>query len=92
MTAIGHRFLVAGRVQGVGFRWFVWRKAQALGVTGWARNLPDGRVEVEAHGSIESLEALAVALKTGPPASRVESVERTDIPHQSDTPKSFTTM
>lgn len=51
------RFLVSGMVQGVGFRWFVARHARALGLGGYARNLPDGRVEVVASGA--GMEALA---------------------------------
>lgn len=69
------RFLVTGTVQGVGFRWFVGRTARRLGLTGFARNLPDGSVEVVAAGSEAALAELAAALAVGPPAARVRSVD-----------------
>ena len=73
------RFLVSGVVQGVGFRWFVARHARALGLTGFARNLPDGRVEVVAaaadHAALGRLEE---RLRAGPAHARVEAVERED--------------
>ena len=55
------RFLVRGRVQGVGFRWFVEREAHVLGIAGWVRNNADGSVEVLAIGSREQLLGLAIA-------------------------------
>lgn len=66
------RFLVSGRVQGVGFRAFVAEAARAAGVSGWVRNLADGRVEVFAEGEPASLEALAGACARGPLLSRVD--------------------
>jgi acylphosphatase len=73
------RFLVRGRVQGVGFRWFVSRQAQGLGVTGYVRNLVDGSVEVLAHAaSAEVLQRLEEQLGRGPHGAAVESVERED--------------
>jgi acylphosphatase len=73
------RFLVSGMVQGVGFRWFVARHARALNLTGFARNLPDGRVEVLVSGeqatAISRLEGL---LRTGPANAQVDRVERHD--------------
>lgn len=69
-------FRVVGRVQGVGFRWWARRTAQALGVSGWVRNLPDGSVEVQASGSRVALEQLETMLHKGPTASRVDRVER----------------
>jgi acylphosphatase len=77
MTAT--RFLVSGRVQGVFFRAATRERALALGISGHARNLPDGRVEVLASGSPEALSALADWLEVGPPAARVERVEREEI-------------
>ena len=65
---------VAGRVQGVGFRYFVTRSARGLGLSGYVRNLPDGMVEVAASGNRASLDALAALLKKGPPGAVVESV------------------
>jgi len=83
------RFLVRGRVQGVGFRWFVWKTAERLGLGGLARNLPDGSVEVVAEGPGPALEQLAQALQRGPPLAQVERVERSDVPHDMALPKQF---
>ena len=69
---------VSGRVQGVGFRWFVLREAEASAVVGWVRNLDDGRVEVWAEGRDEALEALVQAVGRGPRHARVDGVERRD--------------
>ncbi len=68
------RFLVSGRVQGVGYRWFAVLAANRLGIHGYARNLADGRVEVYALGPPEQLAALRAELETGPRASRVTGV------------------
>ena len=72
------RWLIEGMVQGVGFRFFVQHKAAALGISGWARNLSDGRVEVYATGEEERLADLAAALHMGPRMARVRSVEEQD--------------
>jgi acylphosphatase len=69
-------YLVSGRVQGVRYRFFVEREAQVLGITGYVRNLYDGRVEVYALGSRRSLEKLRRQLESGPPGARVERVEQ----------------
>jgi acylphosphatase len=69
------RFLVRGRVQGVGFRWFVEREAHLLGIAGWVRNNADGSVEVLAIGSREQLIGLQSRLRQGPRAARVDDVE-----------------
>ena len=69
------RCLVKGRVQGVWFRASTRRQAQALGVTGYARNLPDGRVEVLACGQKGSIAQLKAWLWEGPAAADVKSVE-----------------
>jgi len=69
------RALVHGRVQGVGFRWFVARRAEERGLGGTVRNLADGSVEVIAQGPRASLEALLDELRRGPPRSRVERVD-----------------
>ncbi len=71
-------FLVRGRVQGVGFRWFVEREAQILGIAGWVRNNADGSVEVLAMGSREQLLGLRSRLRAGPRAARVDEVEETE--------------
>ena len=71
------RFLVRGRVQGVGFRWFVSRQARRLGVGGYVCNLPDGSVEVLAHSEDPAtLNQFADLLAEGPGHALVESVER----------------
>ncbi|MBL7166844.1 MAG: acylphosphatase [Dehalococcoidales bacterium] len=67
--------IVHGRVQGVYFRTFVVRRGAELGLTGYARNLPDGTVEVRAEGETGQLQKLLDHLKTGPPAARVEKVD-----------------
>jgi acylphosphatase len=69
------RWLIGGRVQGVGFRFFVQHKATVLGLGGWARNLDDGRVEVYAVGSPDKLNELAASLHMGPRMADVRSVE-----------------
>jgi acylphosphatase len=67
--------LVSGRVQGVGFRAFARRVALRCGLTGGARNLDDGRVEVEVEGPRGSIDDLVEAMKQGPPGSRVDRVD-----------------
>ena len=71
---IARRCLVAGRVQGVFYRASTRARAQSLGVTGYARNLPDGRVEVLACGSASAVQALCDWLWEGPPAAHVTAV------------------
>jgi acylphosphatase len=82
-------FLVSGMVQGVGFRWFVARHARSLGLSGYARNLPDGRVEVVVDGPETSLPDLEQLLRSGPAYAQVESVERTSSPAAFPIGKSF---
>ena len=65
---------VSGRVQGVGFRWFVLRAAREMSLDGTVSNLPDGKVEVVARGPAGELKKMAAALKRGPFAARVTSV------------------
>jgi len=69
------RFIVRGRVQGVGFRWFVEREAHTLGIAGWVRNNHDGSVEVLAQGTRDQLAGLHSRLREGPRAARVDEVE-----------------
>jgi acylphosphatase len=67
-------FLIQGRVQGVGFRWFVHREASELDLRGWVRNTEDGDVEVVATGTAADLAELRASLKQGPRGSRVDRV------------------
>jgi acylphosphatase len=85
-------FLVSGMVQGVGFRWFVARHARSLGLSGYARNLPDGRVEVVVSGPERVLPDLEELLRTGPAYAQVEKVERSDQPAAFPIGKSFDIM
>ena len=73
------RFLVRGRVQGVGFRWFVEREAHILQIAGWVRNNPDGTVEVLAQGTRDQLTGLRSRLQEGPRAARVDQVAESDV-------------
>ena len=72
------RFVVRGRVQGVGFRWFVEREAHMLGIAGWVRNNADGSVEVLAMGTRDQLTGLRSRLQEGPRAARVDNVEESE--------------
>lgn len=74
------RFVVRGRVQGVGFRWFVEREAHILGIAGWVRNNHDGSVEVLAQGTRDQLSGLHSRLREGPRAARVDAVEESVVP------------
>jgi acylphosphatase len=68
------RFVVRGRVQGVGFRYFVREYAQIEGLHGWVTNRADGAVEVFAEGERESLRRFEMQLRKGPPAARVDDL------------------
>ena len=83
------RWVVAGRVQGVGYRWFVHSRASKLGVAGWVRNLEDGSVEVVAEGSADALASLDEIIRKGPPGASVTSVTTNDVPHEAVDTKSF---
>jgi acylphosphatase len=74
------RYLVRGRVQGVGFRWFVEREAHTLGIAGWVRNNHDGSVEVLAQGTRDQLSGLHSRLREGPRAARVDNIDVSDAP------------
>jgi acylphosphatase len=82
-------WIIRGRVQGVGFRWFVTREAERLELGGFVRNLPDGSVEVVSQGSDAALQALERELRRGPPHARVESVEQLHVPLELEIPGSF---
>jgi len=72
---IARRFIVRGRVQGVGFRWFVDNEARQLGLAGWVRNNVDGTVETLAMGTEHQLAMLRNRLERGPRAARVDKVQ-----------------
>lgn len=80
--SISARLLMAGRVQGVGFRAATERQARMLGITGWVRNRWDGRVEAVIEGSPTAVEAMADWCQQGDPPAQVESMERFDQPPQ----------
>ena len=77
---VARRFLVSGRVTGVGFRYFTQDVARREGLTGVVRNLPDGRVEAIAEGDTESLTRFEIAIRRGPAHARVEQVEVDALP------------
>ena len=83
---IARRCLVSGRVQGVFYRASTRERARALGVSGHARNLADGRVEVLACGEPAAVDALCDWLRQGPPSAQVASVEVAELDAQSLTP------
>jgi acylphosphatase len=67
--------IAEGRVQGVGYRWFVQKTATKFGIKGYVRNLPDGTVEIEAEGEQESLAIFIIELKKGPLGSHVQDLK-----------------
>lgn len=74
--AVGvRRYLISGKVQGVGYRYFTTRVARELSLTGWVRNLPDGRVEAVAAGPVARLKRFASELRIGPPRAEVSGIE-----------------
>ncbi len=72
-------YLVKGRVQGVGFRWFVHREAAALDLRGWVRNTESGHVEVVAAGEAAQLDELSTALRRGSRGSRVDAIDTREL-------------
>lgn len=86
------RFEVFGMVQGVGFRWFVARHARSLGLTGYARNLPNGSVEVVVDGPEDAIPELERMLQSGPASAQVERVERATEPGTIPTTRGFDVM
>lgn len=84
--------VVHGRVQGVGFRWFVRTEARRLGLAGWVRNLPDGTVELRASGIAQFLAALEQAIQRGPDGAavtQISQVESLGPDSRADTPYPF---
>lgn len=79
MNTVARRFVVHGRVQGVGFRYFVVSEAESLGIVGWVRNLPGGEVEGVVEGEEPQVAELLVRVNEGPPMSRVTNVDVSEI-------------
>ena len=75
---VARRFMIAGRVQGVGFRWFTKDTAAREGVGGWVRNLPDGRVEAMVEGEQEAVLRVERSLRRGPPGARIATFTSDD--------------
>jgi len=84
---VARRFVISGRVQGVGFRWFVHDAATREGAAGWVTNLLDGRVEAFVEGDQDAVTRVERALRSGPPGARVERV--TVIDEEPSGAKSF---
>ncbi len=78
------RVIVDGRVQGVGFRWSAVDAARRLGVTGWVRNLPDGRVEAMVEGPAGAVDRMVEWLRAGPRGARVTSVQVAEEPYRGE--------
>ncbi len=74
------RYVIGGRVQGVGFRFFAEAAAARENVHGWVRNRDDGRVEVAAEGDVEALDRFERAIRQGPRGARVDDVEIDEVP------------
>jgi acylphosphatase len=79
-VAIARKYIVSGRVQGVGFRFFAERVANELGLRGYVKNLWNGNVEAYAIGNEAQLEEFGRQLAEGPRMARVESVQESDAP------------
>ena len=77
---VAHRVIVRGRVQGVGFRYFVYRKASSLGVYGWVKNLFSGDVEAQLEGPVEDVKRLEDMIRRGPSFSFVSDLVIRDVP------------
>jgi acylphosphatase len=75
MSEARARIVISGIVQGVWYRAYTERTARALGLRGWVRNMPDGRVEAVMEGPKPAIEMAVLECKKGPPSSRVENVE-----------------
>ena len=72
---VARRYMISGRVQGVGFRWFTQAAAARENIHGWVRNLEDGLVEAEVEGDADAMERFESALRHGPPGARVDALE-----------------
>jgi acylphosphatase len=85
-------FEVGGKVQGVGFRWFVREAARRAGLAGWVRNRADGRVEIAASGTETAIANLVSAVRVGPPGARVDHVVELPSTGLDELPRPFTVM
>jgi acylphosphatase len=74
------RLIIGGRVQGVGFRYFVKENAKQLGIHGYVKNMPGGNVEVDAEGETEELDKFLLVCRQGPPQANVDSFKISDVP------------
>ena len=83
------RWVVEGRVQGVGYRWFALNQAQALGVRGWVMNRDDGAVEVVGLAEASVAQEFERLLAKGPPGARVSRITTEQVPHEFVESKSF---
>jgi acylphosphatase len=86
---VARRFVLSGRVQGVGFRYFVEEAAAVEGLTGWVQNLADGRVEAFAQGDREAVERFERKIRRGPAGARIDDVTTTDEEAAPDEPSGF---
>lgn len=86
------RAVVVGRVQGVGFRWFVRQEARRLGVAGWVRNRADGSVELETAGEATAVERLLQHVRVGPDAADVTEVIISDVQVPGSVPYPFSIL
>ena len=83
---------VVGRVQGVGFRWFIRERARELGVAGWVRNLSSGNVEIAAGGADEAVASFLERVNAGPPGAQVTRLLHLKPQHLTDLPLPFTVL
>lgn len=86
------RAVIVGRVQGVGFRWFVRQEARRLGVAGWVRNRTDGSVELETAGEDAAVERLLQHVRVGPDAADVTDVVISDAQPSGSVPYPFSIL
>lgn len=89
IPVIANRIVVRGRVQGVGFRWFVRETARRESVAGWVRNVSDGSVEMVARGDPAAMERFIAAVRVGPPGARVDEIALEDAEVDTSLPYPF---
>jgi acylphosphatase len=89
MNTISKHLIISGRVQGVGFRHFTYKKARELGIKGWVKNLQDGSVETFFTGSPEDVNTMKERLKEGPVRARVQKIEEVELTTDNDSFNDF---